>query len=100
MPKEDTQFQPGVSGNPNGRPKKEYTLTELLKEALEAPSDQKGKTKKQMVIDRVYDLAINGNDGNMLKYLFDRLEGKPMQQIQAKIDQDLNITFDNQDSDL
>ena len=32
MPKEDTQFKPGVSGNPGGRPKnplKDYSLKEF-----------------------------------------------------------------------
>ena len=57
MPKEDTQFKKGVSGNPNGRPPKEHTLTDLLREALEQPYNETGKSKKQAVIDKVFELA-------------------------------------------
>lgn len=77
-------FKPGVSGNPKGRPPKEHCLTDLLKEALEQEHNKTGKTKKQMIIDKMYELANEG-DVSILKYLFDRIDGKPLQQIETKI---------------
>ena len=84
MPKEDTQFKKGQVNNPNGRPKKEHCLTDLLKEALDQPHTASGKTNKEMVIDKMYELADKG-DPIILKYLFDRIDGKPLQTIEANI---------------
>jgi hypothetical protein len=77
--------------NRKGRPTKEHSLTDLLKVALEQPHDQTGKTKKQAVIDKIYELAVEKEDPNMLKYLFDRIDGKPMQSIQADVESDNNM---------
>ena len=38
MPKEDTQFKPGVSGNPGGRPK--GTMKDYLSRKFQAMSDK------------------------------------------------------------
>ena len=85
LSKEATQFKPGVSGNPNGRPLKEHSLTDLLKEALEQPHNDTGKTKKQVVIETLYRIATEKEDVVMLKYLFDRIDGKPLQRIEAEV---------------
>ena len=85
MPKEDTQFKKGQINNPNGRPKKEHSLTDLLKEALEQPHNDTGKTKKQVVIETLYRIATEKEDVVMLKYLFDRIDGKPLQTIEANV---------------
>ena len=71
--------------NRNGRPKKEHSLTDLLKETLNQPATEKGKTKKQEVIDKMYEIAVTKGDVQMLKYLIDRVDGKPLQQIEADI---------------
>ena len=83
MPSEDTQFKSGNPGGP-GRPPKEHCLTDLLKEALDQEYNDTGKTKKQMVIDKMYELAIAG-DPIILKYFFDRIDGKPLQTIEANV---------------
>ena len=85
MPREDTQVKKGHGGNPNGRPKKEHSLTDLLREALEQPHDDTGKTKKEMVIDKLYEIAVKKGDVVMLKYLIDRIDGKPLQTIEANV---------------
>lgn len=83
MPSEEGQFKKGHPGGP-GRPPKEHCLTDLLKEALDQPHNQTGTTKKQMLIDKMYELAEQG-DVNILKYLFDRIDGKPLQTIEANV---------------
>jgi len=88
MPKEDTQFQPGVSGNPAGRPKKEYCLTDILKEQgnIEDELDILGNviTRKQAVAKKLWAMAMGG-DVIALKYLYDRIDGKPLQTIEANV---------------
>ena len=71
--------------NRGGRPLKEHSLTDLLREALEQPHDETGKTKKEMVIDKLYEIAVKKGDVVMLKYLIDRIDGKPLQTIEANV---------------
>lgn len=85
-------FTKGVSGNPNGRPKKEHGLTDLLRKALDEPHDETGITNKQMVIDKMFELANKG-DAIILKYLFDRIDGKPLQTIE-------NTNFNHDENDM
>lgn len=74
-------FQNGKSGNPNGRPPKDVSLTSLLKEEIDkvCPSDKQGRTWRQLLV-----LAwLTGAMKNpvLLKELLDRLEGKVAQPI-------------------
>lgn len=73
--------------NRNGRPPKEHCLTDLLKEALDKEHTPSGKTNKEMIIDKMFELANKG-DSIILKYLFDRIDGKPLQTIEANIRRD------------
>lgn len=86
MSNRDTQFKPGESGNPNGRPKKGYSITEWFKEMLDSAPEVKdaigksimkkaleGDTAAQKLIWNYMDgappqnLNIGGQDGNSLK---------------------------------
>ena len=88
MPKEDTQFKPGVSGNPSGRPLKEYCLTDILKDQgnITDEVDSKGKpiSRKQAIAAKLWERALGG-DVILLKYLYDRIDGKPLQTIEANV---------------
>lgn len=96
-----TPFKPGVSGNPKGRPKKEYCLTDILKEQgnWEDVDTDNGKiTRKDAIAKKLWDMAMN-DDVVALKYLFDRLDGKPLQQIEAHVDSDITISRETIDAD-
>lgn len=71
--------------NRNGRAPKEFTLTNILRETLNQVNDETGKTKKQEVIDKMYELAVDKGDVQMMKYLIDRIDGKPLQTIEANV---------------
>ncbi len=71
--------------NRNGRPPLEFSLTNILRETLNQTNDETGKTKKQEVIDKMYEIAVKKGDVQMLKYLIDRIDGKPLQTIEANI---------------
>ena len=86
MPARDNGFDKNPENiNRAGRPSKEHSLTDLLKEALEQPHNDTGKTKKQVVIETLYRIATEKEDVVMLKYLFDRIDGKPLQTIEANV---------------
>jgi ribosomal protein L17 len=75
-------FTKGQSGNPQGRPKKGETLTDLLREKIEAPKTSKEKhTRKDMIIEKLITLAEAG-DLTALKYVFDRIDGRPKESIE------------------
>jgi len=61
-----------VSGvlNPNGRPPKGESLTEVLRERLD----------KEEIADRLIALAMDG-DVPALKYIYDRIDGRPKESV-------------------
>ena len=82
-----TPFKKGQSGNPRGRPPKEYCLTDILKEQgnLEDVETKEGKiARKEAIARKLWSMAMDG-DVQALKYLYDRVDGKPLQQIEANI---------------
>jgi hypothetical protein len=58
----------GISANPGGRPKKADCLTDLLRK-------RPIKVKRQLAA-KLWEMALGGNL-EAIKYLMDRLEGKP-----------------------
>jgi len=66
-PPKHTQFKPGQSGNPKGRPKRAKNLKTLLREEAEAPVriSEGGKsrtvTKQQALIKRLMTKALGGD---------------------------------------
>ena len=80
--------------NRKGRPPKEYCLTDILKEQgniadVETPTGM--ITRKNAIAKKLWAMAMSG-DVAALKYLYDRVDGKPMQQIEA------NLTNNNPDT--
>lgn len=68
-------WRPGQSGNPKGRPKSGKRLTDVLRRVLAEPAKE-GKTKADELADVLVGLAQKG-DLDALKYIYDRLDGKP-----------------------
>ena len=64
------KWKPGQSGNPNGRPPKGQTLTDALREHID----------KDEIAALLTELAKGGDIG-ALKYIYDRLDGKPTETV-------------------
>ncbi|GHT94202.1 hypothetical protein FACS1894141_0420 [Spirochaetia bacterium] len=67
-------FEPGQSGNPGGRPKRDTSLTGILRKELNKKGADK-VAKKTRIVGKLIELAEAG-DIPALKYLWDRVDGK------------------------
>jgi len=81
-PNPHNQFESGKSGNPNGRPVKEMTLTALAKEFLNNIPDGQKKTYKEIFIQKVTQMALKG-DMAAIKLIWNYLDGLPLQNIKV-----------------
>ncbi len=76
------RFQPGVSGNPGGRPRKSR-LTDASRAWLEQVDQASGLTNAELVVAALGQRALKG-DAESFRALADRAEGKPMQSLQVE----------------
>lgn len=79
FPNPATQFPPGRSGNPGGRPKGR-SLTAILREALDADTLGEmpivgGKTVADVLVQAMLGHAISG-DAALIREAFTRIDGK------------------------
>lgn len=85
-PPVSTSWQPGQSGNPHGRPPKDWTWKDLLSEAAEEileTKDKQGKVTgrkalKQLVARKMLTKAASG-DTAAARLIMDRMDGMPEQ---------------------
>jgi len=78
----DTKWKPGQSGNPNGRPKKENCLTDILKSKVDAED----------LAERLINAANNG-DMTAMKYIYDRIDGRPRESVDIDSRSDVNMNM-------
>lgn len=95
-----TPFQPGQSGNPNGRPPGIPNSRTRLKRLLELTEKMENPVTKQeedFTVAEQIDLAqiVKARRGDTRAYnsLLDRLEGKPVQDLNANISGGLNVAL-------
>ena len=71
--------------NRKGRPKKGFALNEAIEKASrKTVRDDDGKRRKRLAVlaDTMWNIALKG-DVTMLKYLADRLGGKPTEKVEV-----------------
>jgi hypothetical protein len=86
---------PFVKGDPRinrkGRPKKGECLTDILNWVLDQKAkiknDETGEEKylllRQALAQKLIDKAVNDGDVPAIKYIFDRLDGKPKETVEV-----------------
>ena len=77
------QFKKGASGNPKGRPPKDFALNDHIREIANQPLGKSKKTMLEAVVGKVYEEALDGNM-SAINFLADRVLGKPSQSIGIK----------------
>lgn len=77
---EKGKFLPGISPNPDGRPKGALNFTTKVREALSKVADDKGTTYEQKLVKRIMDDALRGND-KLMKLVWNYLDGMPPQRV-------------------
>lgn len=76
-------FVPGRSGNPHGRPASKGLLNSLKIRITEIGPD--GRSVEEVLVDTLLQEAFTGkNRMTALAYVFDRLEGRPRQEVDLK----------------
>jgi hypothetical protein len=93
-----TRFKKGQSGNPRGSSKAERgnSLTAILRELGEIEDvTHKGEAMARKIAlgHKVWELALKGRE-NVIRYLYDRLDGKARESIQHMGEIDSKITIE------
>lgn len=78
MPKTSTSFKPGQTGNPNGRPKEEWTWSGVLRDAVEEMAKD-GQPIKKHVATAILRETLKGNV-QAFNAIANRMDGMPAQQ--------------------
>lgn len=95
FPNPDTQFRPGQSGNPAGRPPTRQ-ITDRLRAALEEIGDD-GRPLAEAVMRQWLTMVADG-DVSALRELLDRVEGTIMQAHKLEHDGGLTIRVEYADA--
>lgn len=84
--------------NRNGRPPKEVSLTDILKElSLTKETTDRDDLGNKILIktalaNKLLDLALKDGDITAIKYIYDRIDGKPIEKVEQEIRQS-NVTI-------
>lgn len=73
-------FKPGTSGNPNGRPKKEFCVPDILRKIGKDIDPLTKKTYYEAMCTKAWKLAASG-DKYARDWVTDRTEGKALERI-------------------
>lgn len=81
-------WKPGQSGNPLGRPKKDWTWKDLFVDAAEEMKETKqGRMQvKRIIAKRLFHMAMQGNV-QAIKEVIDRMDGKAIDKQEV----DMNV---------
>jgi len=71
-------WKPGESGNPNGRPKKDHSITDMFHQLFDEKPDL-----KKAIVSKIAALALEG-DSAAYKLVWQYMDGMPKQSIEVQ----------------
>jgi len=89
------QFPLGESGNPKGRPKKEFSIPDILRRLSSMPTKldpEKKITRLEWICDKAL-MQAEGGDPIARNWIADRMEGKAIDRIISR-DSDAELTIE------
>jgi hypothetical protein len=86
------QWQKGQSGNPKGRPPKDESMAEVLRQIVET-TDSDGVARKRKLLERIWEMA-EGGDLAAARLVLEYVDGKPVEHIEAQVGPALYFTSD------
>jgi len=90
-------WKPGVSGNPNGRPKGVQSIPDILRKIGDEEGTKSGDlTKLQYVMRKVFDFAVEGRPW-AVQFIADRTEGKAKEFRETTVKTEPIKVFDFED---
>jgi hypothetical protein len=85
-------FKPGQSGNPSGRPK--TNLNSILSAELQKKFEGNKKlTNEAMIVKTLLKLAIEDENLEALKYVYDRMEGRMKDNVEIGAVDGMPVNF-------
>ena len=119
FPNKETQFEPGKSGNPNGRPKgksfkavleilldMEATDKDMEDEEIKKlfPDPKNRPTNREIIMAKMALRAKEDPDSKSAERIMNRVDGKPVETVHQKLEIDtekkINISIDGKATDL
>ena len=89
-------FKPGVSGNPNGRPKGIQSIPDILRKIGEEDGTVDGKSKLDVILYKVFQFAVEGSPW-AVQFIADRTEGKAKEFRETTVKTEPIKVFDFED---
>jgi hypothetical protein len=86
-------FQPGVSGNPNGRPRT-AKFSEAARQLLTETDRKSGETNAELLVRHCFKRAVHGS-ARHLELLLAYVEGKPKQGVELSGPNGDGMRFEN-----
>lgn len=88
------KFLPGTTGNPHGRPPRDWTWAGLIEKYADKEQETKrGKFRwRELVIKRLFAEAGNGNM-QAIREIMDRMDGKPTQESVITASKDISVAI-------
>jgi hypothetical protein len=79
--------------NRKGRPRKGASLTEALEKELKKRRSDGETTNKAELARVLVSLALDGKDLSAIRYVFDRVEGRPRESVDANLTGSMDISI-------
>ena len=83
-------FTKGQRGNPGGRPRSRKTVADALEKYAAGKTD--GVANRDVLAKTLWELATVDRDITAIRYVYDRLIGRPMETVKADVTGAMDFT--------